>query len=116
MTPRAAFDEVGGLSMTLPVNFNDVDYCLKLHAGGRRIVYDPDLVMYHFESSSRDPEVEKWEVEQLEDRWAGYGSPDPYGNPNLRYGLPRIPSYLAWAKRRTKPMLKRQRRRLEATR
>lgn len=116
MTPREAFDEVGGLTMTLPVNFNDVDYCLKLHAGGRRIVYDPDLVMYHFESSSRDPEVEKWEVEQLEDRWLAYASPDPYGNPNLRYGLPRIPSYLAWVKRRPKPMLRRQRRRLEATR
>ena len=116
MTPREVFDEVGGLTMTLPVNFNDVDYCLKLHAGGRRIVYDPDLVMYHFESSSRDPEVEEWEVEQLEDRWSTYAAVDPYGNPNLRHALPRIPSYVAWVKRRPKPMLRRQRRRLEATR
>lgn len=108
MTPRQAFDEVGGLTRTLPVNFNDVDYCLKVHAGGRRIVYDPDLVMYHFESSSRDPEVSEWEIEKLEDRWSGYVAADPYGNPNLRYGLPRIPSYFAWAKRRPGATLRRR--------
>ena len=28
--PRAAFEEVGGFSTTFPVNFNDIDYCLKL--------------------------------------------------------------------------------------
>ena len=44
MTPRALFEELGGLSLSLPVNFNDVDYCLKSHAAGRRIVYDPDLL------------------------------------------------------------------------
>ncbi|HEX5989520.1 MAG TPA: glycosyltransferase [Solirubrobacterales bacterium] len=108
MTRREVFDEVGGLTKILPVNFNDVDYCLKVHAGGRRIVYDPDLVMFHFESSSRDPDVDEWEVEQLEDRWSGYAAVDPYGNPNLRYGLPRIPSYFSWAKRRPGAMLRRQ--------
>ena len=39
---------------------------------------------------------------------AGYVAVDPYGNPNLRYGLPRIPSYFAWAKRRPGAMLRRQ--------
>ena len=107
MTRREVFDEVGGLTRTLPVNFNDVDYCLKVHAGGRRVVYDPDLVMYHFESSSRDPEVSDWEIELLEDRWAGYAAVDPYGNPNIRYGLPRIPSYFSWARRRPGATLKR---------
>jgi O-antigen biosynthesis protein len=116
MTPKAVFEEVGGLTPTLPVNFNDVDYCLKVHVHGHRIVYDPDLVMYHFESSSRDPAVKEWEKEAIEDRWSAVAAVDPYGNPNLRYGLPRVPSYVSWAKRRPKPTWRRQRLRLEPTR
>lgn len=108
MTRRAVFHERGGLTSALPVNFNDVDYCLKAARGGLRIVYDPDLVMHHFESSSRDPEVEEWEVRRLEDRWSAFAAVDPYGNPNLRYGLPRIPSYVAWAKRRPRALLRRR--------
>ena len=30
MTRRELFDRVGGLSTSFPVNYNDVDYCLKL--------------------------------------------------------------------------------------
>jgi GT2 family glycosyltransferase len=100
MTRADVFAEVGGLTKTLPVNFNDIDYCLKIHAGGRRIVYDPDLVLDHFESSSRDPVVEAWEVEQLVARWARVAAVDPYVNPNLRRGMPRLSSYLRWALRR----------------
>jgi O-antigen biosynthesis protein len=100
MTRADVFAEVGGLTKTLPVNFNDIDYCLKIHAGGRRIVYDPDLVLDHFESSSRDPMVEAWEVEQLVARWARVAAVDPYVNPNLRRGMPRLSSYLRWAVRR----------------
>lgn len=103
MTPRRVFEELGGLSSSFPVNFNDVDYCLKVHASGRRIVYDADLIMFHFESSSRTPEVARWEVEQLLERWRGVAAVDPYENPHLRRGLPRIPSYLAWARRRLSP-------------
>ncbi len=112
MTPKELFDAIGGMTMELPVNFNDVDYCLKAHVHGRRIVYDPDLVMEHFESSSRDPEVEEWEVRRLEERWSGVAAVDPYGNPNLAYGLPRIPSYVSWARRHPGPTLRRQRLRL----
>jgi GT2 family glycosyltransferase len=57
MTPAAAFEEVGGLSTDLPVNYNDMDYCLKLRTEGLRVVYDPDTVLYHFESSSRSSDV-----------------------------------------------------------
>jgi GT2 family glycosyltransferase len=100
MTPMAVFNEVGGLSKTLPVNFNDIDYCLKVYAGGRRIVYDPDLVLNHFESSSRDPVVNAWEIEQMVARWAPLAAVDPYVNPNVRRGIPRLSSYLRWAQRR----------------
>lgn len=108
MSPRDAFEEVGGLTKTLPNNFNDVDYCLKLHVGGRRIVYDPDTILAHFESSSRSPEVRGWEEAAIVWRWGHVTNPDPYSNPNLRQGLPRIGSFLEWAKRRP-PRLRRPR-------
>jgi GT2 family glycosyltransferase len=83
MTPRALFEEVGGLSPTLPINFNDIDYCLKVWAAGQRVVYDPDTVLYHFESSSRSPHVEKWEIDRLVGRWLYCSDHDPFSNPNF---------------------------------
>lgn len=83
MTPRDLFFEVGGLSTELPINFNDIDYCLKLHDRGQRIVYDPDTVLFHFESSSRSPHVEEWEINKLVNRWGRVTKAEPYGNPNF---------------------------------
>lgn len=100
MTSRELFEEVGGLCTTLPVNYNDIDYCLKLYSRGQRVVYDPDLVMLHFESSSRSTEVEEWEKERLLDRWEPITARDPYSNPHLRHGSPRLSSALNWAIRR----------------
>ncbi len=104
MTPRDAFEGVGGFSTIFPLNYNDMDYCLKLWASERRVVYDPDTILYHFESSSRSTEVEDWEKEQLRDRWLPLTMVDPYTNPNLRHGAPRVGSYLrtvatSWTKR-----------------
>ncbi|MFL5898121.1 MAG: glycosyltransferase [Solirubrobacterales bacterium] len=92
MTTRAAFDEVGGFSTAFPNNYNDMDFCLKLRTTGRRVVYDPDTVLYHFESSSRENEVADWEKQQLLARWLHLTATDPSTNPNLRHGLPRISS------------------------
>jgi GT2 family glycosyltransferase len=100
MTSRELFEELGGLSTTFPVNYNDIDYCLKLHTRDERIVYDPDLVMFHFESSSRSTEVEDWEKDHLLDRWAGVTAVDPYSNPHLRFGSPRLSGALNWVIRR----------------
>jgi GT2 family glycosyltransferase len=96
MTSREAFDEVGGFSTLLPNNYNDMDFCLKLRTTGRRVVYDPDTVLYHFESSSRDSEVADWEKQFLLDRWLPLTIHDPATNPNLRHGLPRISAGIRW--------------------
>ena len=96
MTSREAFDEVGGFSTLLPNNYNDMDFCLKLRTTGRRVVYDPDTVLYHFESSSRDSEVADWEKQLLLDRWLPLTIHDPATNPNLRHGLPRISAGVRW--------------------
>jgi GT2 family glycosyltransferase len=107
MTRRELFEEAGGLSTTLPVNYNDMDYCLKLRTLGKRVVYDPDTVLFHFESSSRSSEVEDWEIDHLLDRWRHQTSVDPYTNPNLRHGLPRLRAPFMWAPRRL-PRLRRR--------
>jgi GT2 family glycosyltransferase len=96
MTTREAFNEVGGFSTAFPNNYNDMDFCLKLRTTGRRVVYDPDTVLYHFESSSRENEVADWEKQQLLDRWYHLTAVDPSTNPALRHGLPRISSGIRW--------------------
>jgi glycosyltransferase involved in cell wall biosynthesis len=85
-TPRDLFAKVGGLSADLPINYGDIDYCLKVRAEGHRVVYDPDTVLYHFETSSRLPHVEEWELIRFMSRWRAQTDPDPYVNPNF---LPR---------------------------
>jgi GT2 family glycosyltransferase len=96
MTSRDAFEEVGGFTTTLPVNYNDMDYCLKLKASGRRAVYDPDTVLHHFESSSRSSEVNDWEKDHLVEKWLPLTATDPSTNPSLRHGTPRIKASLLW--------------------
>lgn len=108
MTPADVFAELGGLTRSLPVNFNDIDYCLKVHASGRRIVYDPDLVLYHFESSTRKPDVDEWEVNRLVARWQGLMASDPFSSPHLYHGQPRLSSFLNWVKRRPPVRLRRR--------
>jgi O-antigen biosynthesis protein len=107
MTRRELFEQVGGMDPTFAVNYNDVDFCLKLHDLGKRVVYDPDLQLVHFESSSRTSEVEDWEKELLVQRWLPLTAVDPYSNPNLRHEMPRLTSPFAWARRR-RPRLRRR--------
>ncbi len=78
MTSRDAFEAVGGLSPLLPVNFGDIDYCLKLRHLGRRVVLCPDAVLLHFESSTRDAAVHVREIDALRQRWREHFAADPY--------------------------------------
>lgn len=84
MSRREVFDEVGGLCTDLPGAYNDVDYCLKVWAGGRRVAYSPGARLFHHESSSREAEVRAWERDLLVRRWARFAGPDPFYNVNFR--------------------------------
>jgi O-antigen biosynthesis protein len=112
MTPREVFERLGGLTTTFPINYNDMDYCLKVVADGLRVVYDPDTVLYHFESSSRSTEVEDWEKERFLSRWLPLTGVDPYSNPHLDHGSPKLSGALAWVRRR--PRLRQRLARLRA--
>ncbi len=54
MVERALFAKVGGFDPALPVEFNDVDFCLRLEQLGYRHVVDPSVRLVHHESQSRD--------------------------------------------------------------
>ncbi|MCF7545257.1 glycosyltransferase family 2 protein [Pseudomonas petrae] len=83
---RSVFDEVGGLDeVAFPVAFNDVDFCLRIQATGRNVVWTAFAKLIHAESASRGKDVsaEKQARAQREqqgfiERWAVDGSTDPY--------------------------------------
>ena len=53
MTKRTLYQQLGGLDESFGVAYNDVDYCLKLRKANKLIVFNPDALLYHFESVSR---------------------------------------------------------------
>ncbi len=82
MTPAALFREVGGFDVGFPLNYNDVDYCLKVRATGRRIVYTPFAVLFHHESVTKSG-VYAEELARFKNKWCTDDAEDPYYNPNL---------------------------------
>jgi GT2 family glycosyltransferase len=110
LTRRQDYLDVGGMDELLfPVNFNDVDYCLKLRAAGKRIVLTPHARLYHFESASRGHDKIpdraarfNRELQNLRARWGDQLIADPYYNPTL--SLDATPfSALAWPPRARGP-------------
>lgn len=50
---REVFDAVGGFDEVFPVSLNDIDFCLRIRASGKKIIYRGDAVLVHHESMSR---------------------------------------------------------------
>ena len=88
---KDVFNEVNGLNeQDLTVAFNDVDFCLKVHAAGYRNLWTPFAQLYHHESISRghedNPEKQarfKREIDYMINTWHTNTLQDPYYNPNL---------------------------------
>jgi GT2 family glycosyltransferase len=87
MTRRDAFEAVGGMSPWFPGSYNDLDYCLKLHDAGLRVVATPDAVLAHFESSSRDGSVGTGELDLIRRRWGRFLRDDPFYGPHFPSGI-----------------------------
>ena len=90
-TRRNDYFAVGGMDeLSFPINFNDVDYCLKLRAAGKRIVFTPHAKLLHHESASRGsdrasdrrPRYER-ELRNLRAKWGDVLASDPYYSPAL---------------------------------
>jgi len=82
MTPASLFKKLGGYTEDLPINFNDVDYCLKATRAGFATVYAPEAELVHYESMSRARTVSNHEVEYFERQWADFTT-DPYYNESM---------------------------------
>jgi len=91
MMRQEVFEQLGGLDEEFPLNYNDVDLCLKAHQAGYRNVVTPYAQLIHYESASRQKGITPGEWSQLNNKWNSYlktlGS-DPYYNPNLSYKAP----------------------------
>jgi GT2 family glycosyltransferase len=72
------FFRIGGFSELFPINYNDVDLCLKLREEGFRVVYTPHAELLHFESQSRVPRILASESALLHRRWSVRMAKDPY--------------------------------------
>ncbi|MBI4567939.1 MAG: glycosyltransferase family 2 protein, partial [Planctomycetes bacterium] len=89
MTRRDLFNRLGGFDEGFPLNYNDIDYCLKARAAGLRVVYTPYATLYHFEGQSRaEQSPADWERGLFLSRWGQQYLVDPFFNPNLdpRFG------------------------------
>jgi GT2 family glycosyltransferase len=53
LTPRAQFEELNGLDERYaPAYYEETDYCLRIWQSGHRVVFDPDVIILHYEFGS----------------------------------------------------------------
>lgn len=105
-TPRDVFLCAEGFDEILfPVNFNDIDYCLRLRERGLRIVLTPHARLIHRGSASRGRDVRPdsyprfaREQRNLRSKWGETLMADAYYNPVLSLDDPPFAA-LAWPPR-----------------
>lgn len=85
--------KTGMLDEEFRVNYNDIDFCLRLRSLGYTVLYEPSAVLIHYESVNcgRSDATERKrlrfrrELSTLMNRWPSYWETgDPYSNKNLR--------------------------------
>jgi|GEM_PF-2820642 len=90
---REIFDEMEGFNeVYLPIEYNDVDYCLKVREKGYRVICLPLKGIYHHESASRGKELDamgrmiRSEASRyMALRWRAEFQKDPFLNKNIDY-------------------------------
>ena len=74
--------ELGGLRLELPINYGDVDFCLRARQAGKVVLLDPASRWIHFESASRSLDEVPPELGLFQELWAqqlgGIWCTDPY--------------------------------------
>lgn len=93
---QKVFVDVRGFNETnLAVNFNDVDFCLRLRERGLQIVWTPYANLIHHESASRGLylTVEQQsqflrEATYIQGKWGAQLLYDPFYSPNFSLNLP----------------------------
>ncbi len=91
MIKKSIFIKLNGWDLDFPLNYNDVDFCLRLIQSGYRNIVCPDSVLYHYESASKEG-THTLELLLLLTKWGNVI--DPFYNPNF---FPANPFYtLHW--------------------
>lgn len=76
---KAVFEELGGFDVQFPINYNDVDLCLRARDHGYLIIYEAGAVLRHREAVTRSPRVHHHERCLFLQRWhRQLQHPDPY--------------------------------------
>jgi GT2 family glycosyltransferase len=109
-TRRAVFLESGGFdAVRFPINFNDVDYALRVASRGLRIVFTPHARLRHLESASRGRDLAsdasarlQRELRSLREIWGEALIEDPSYSPLLALSDPPYAA-LAWPPRSMAP-------------
>ncbi|MEX3901059.1 glycosyltransferase [Paraburkholderia sp. BR10954] len=88
---KELYETLGGFDEKLPLNYNDVDFGVRLRERGYSCVVDPSIEVYHFEGATK---IGTNAVEQERFFLKHPGVRDPYfsrwfdpGNPNFRQKL-----------------------------
>ena len=105
---KSVYVSVHGFAEDLPLNYNDVDFCVRLRDQGYTCVVDPEIEVYHYESTTQhgmtfaeqeflflkhpsmsDPYFSKW-----------FDPSDPNFQINFRQRKPRELNFGSWFDRR----------------
>ena len=113
LTRRVLLRGLGGFDGTrYPVLFNDVDYCLRLRASGRRVVFTPHAHLTHHAGASRGRDKpfdgrhrHQRDLDNLRMAWGEALAEDPFYSPLLALDSPY--GGLAWPPRPSGPRLPR---------
>ena len=58
LTPRSLFNQLNGFDERYrPAYYDDADYCVRVWASGRSVVYEPRAAAIHYEFGSTPPEA-----------------------------------------------------------
>lgn len=90
LTPRESFEALGGFDEDyVPAYYEETDYCVRLWKAGKRVVYDPNAVILHYEFASStvqrsaiELQIEHHKIFQAKNReWLD--AQQPYGQENI---------------------------------
>ncbi|MBA2413666.1 MAG: hypothetical protein H0V63_12715 [Burkholderiaceae bacterium] len=88
---KQVFEELHGFDeVNLPINFNDIDLCLRLRERGLQIIWTPYANLLHHESASRGHHATREqqarflrEATYMQECWGHELLGDPFYSPNL---------------------------------
>ena len=69
LTPRDLFSKLGGFDEALqPAYYEETDYCVRLSKAGRKLIYDPNVVILHYEFGSSNSSERSGQAIELQKR------------------------------------------------